>query len=109
MKMDLPIGFVPVNSFEVRGRTLSTEKNHSRDSSMSSTMSSIVYHEIQTINNGMDVDNKPTIESPALFYETKQENAIRLNKATENLGNMRPLYENNEASSSKLECAGYVD
>ena len=109
MEMDLPTGFVPVNSFEVRGRTLSTGKNHSRDSLMSYTMSSVTYHERQTISNGMDVDDEPTIESPALSYETKQENAIRLNKATENSGNTRPLYGNNEASSSKLECAGHID
>ena len=75
--MDLPKGFVPVYSFEVRGRTLSTEKNHSRDFSMSSTMSSVAYHERQTINNSMDVDNEPTIESPALSHKTKQKNAIR--------------------------------
>ena len=107
--MDLPKGFVSVYSFEVRGRTLSTEKNHSRDSSMSSTVSSVVYHKRQTINNGMDVDDEPTIESPALSYETKQENAIYLNKANENLGNMRPPYRNNETSSSKLERAGHID
>ena len=109
MGIDLPTGFVSVNSFEVRGRTLSTEKNHSRDSLMSSTVSSIAYHERQTINNGMDVDGKPTIKSPALSYETNQKNAIRLNKATENLGNIRPPYGNNEAFSSKLECAGHID
>ena len=45
MGMDLPTGFVPVNSSEVRGRTLSTEKNHSRDSSMSFTVSFVIYHE----------------------------------------------------------------
>ena len=96
--MDLPTGFVPVNSSEVRGRTLSTEKNHSRDSLMSSTMSSVVYHERQTINNDTDVNNEPSIESPALSYKTKQENAIRLNKATKNLDNMRPPHGNNEPS-----------
>ena len=107
--MDLPTGFVPVNNFEVRGRTLSTEKNHSRDSSMSSTVSSITYHKRQTINNGMDVNDEPTIKSPALFYEIKQENTIRFNKATENLGNMRPPYGNNEASFSKPEYTGHAD
>ena len=76
---------------------------------MSYTVSSVAYHERQTISNGMDVDDEPTIESPALSYETKQENAIHLNKATENSGNTRPLYGNNEASSSKLERAGHID
>ena len=109
MGMDLPTGFVLVNSFEVRGRTLSTEKNHSRDSLMSSTVSSVTYHERQTINNGMDINVEPTIKSPALSYEMNQENAICLNKATENLDNTRPLYGNNEASSSKPERAGHID
>ena len=57
----------------------------------------------------MNVDKEPTIESPALFYETKQENAICLNKVTENLDNTRPPHGNNEASSSKPECAGHID
>ena len=109
MGMDLPTGFVLVNSFEVRGRTLSTEKNHSRDSLISSTVSSVTYHKKQTINNSMDIDDEPTIKSPALSYEMNQENAIYLNKATENLDNMKPLYGNNEASSSKLERAGHID
>ena len=76
---------------------------------MSSTVSFVAYHERQTINNGMDIDDEPTIESPALSHKTKQENAICLNKATENLGNTRPLYKNNEASSSRPERAGHID
>ena len=53
--MDIPIGFVPVHDFEVRGRIPSTEKNFSRDLSMSSTWSFVIYHE-RMANNGMDVD-----------------------------------------------------
>ena len=68
MGMDIHTGFVPVNGFEVRGRTSPTEKNFSRDSSMSSTRSSIIYHE-RMANNSMDIDQEPTVESPALSYK----------------------------------------
>ena len=68
--MDIPAGFVPVNSFEVRERTSSTEKNYSRDSSMSSTWSSIIYHE-RIANNSMDIDQEPANDSPALSYKTE--------------------------------------
>jgi len=83
--MDIPTGFVPVNGFEVRGRTSSTEKNFSRDSSMSLTQSSIIYHE-RMANNGMDIDQEPTVESSALSYETEQEKALCLGKVTETSG-----------------------
>ena len=53
--MNIPAGPVPVNGSEVRGRTFSTKKNYSRDMSMSSTWSSVIYHE-RIANNGMDVD-----------------------------------------------------
>ena len=56
--MNIPAGPVPVNGSEVRGRTFSTKKNYSRDTSMSSTWSSIIYHE-RMANNGMDVDPEP--------------------------------------------------
>ena len=87
--MDIPTGFVPVNSFEVRERTSSTEKNFSRDSLMFLTQSSIIYHE-RMANNSMDIDQKPTVESPALSYKTEQEKALHLGKMTETSGNMRP-------------------
>jgi len=106
--IDFPTGFVPVNSFEIRGRTFSTEKNLSRDSSMSSTQSSIIYHE-RMANNSMDVDQEPTIKSPALSYEMEQEKALHLSKATETLDNTRPQNRNNEATLIQPECAGHVN
>ena len=66
--MDIPAGPVPINNSEVRGRTPSTEKNYSRDISMSSTWSSIIYHE-RTANNGMDVDPEPVNNFPALCQD----------------------------------------
>jgi len=86
--MDIPTRFISVNSFEVRGRTFSTNKNLSRDSSMSSTRSSIIYHE-RMANNGIDIDPEPPTESPALSYEMEQEKVTCLRKAAETLGNMR--------------------
>ena len=68
MRMDIHTGPTPVNGFEMRERTSSTEKNYSREMSMSSTQFSIIYHE-RMANNGMDIDPEPTDNSPALSYE----------------------------------------
>ena len=103
-EIDIPVGFVPVNSSEVRGRTSSTEKNYSRNSSMSSTRSSIIYHE-RMANNSMDINQEPANDSPALFRRTKQERTLHLSKATETLGNTRPQNENNEATHFNPERA----
>ena len=43
--MDIFSGIAPNNYDEVRGRSLSANANISRDSSMSSTRSSVAYHE----------------------------------------------------------------
>jgi len=100
--MDIPAGPVLVNGSEVRGRTFSTEKNYSRDTSMSSTWSSVIYYE-RMANNGMDVDLEPANNSPASSYRTEQEKALYFSKTTEILGNMRPQDENNEATYSNPE------
>ena len=100
--MDIPAGLVPVNDSEVRGRTPSTEKNYSRDMLMSSTWSSIIYHE-RMANNGMDVDPEPVNNFPTLPYETEQEKALYFSKVTETLGNTRPQDGNNEATHSNPE------
>ena len=99
MGMDIPTGFIPVHNFEVRGRTLSTEKNFSRDSSMSFTWSSIIYHE-RMANNGMDIDQEPVDNSPALSYEEEHEKVLHLSKATETLDNTKPLNRNNKANNT---------
>jgi len=108
MGMDIPTGFVPVNGFEIRGRTSSTKKNCSRDSLIPLTWSSIIYHE-RIANNGMDIDQEPTVESPALSYKTEQEKALCLGKATKTSDNMRPQNRNNEATFINLEHAGNVN
>ena len=75
---------------------------------MSSTCSSIIYHERVAMNNGMNVDSDLPVESPALSYEMEQEKALRLSKATETTSNMRPQGGNNEASSIQANHGGHV-
>ena len=65
------------NYDEVRGRTLSTNKSISRDTSMSSTRSSVVYHKRMVHNNLKDKDDSTS----ELSYETEQERALRISKA----------------------------
>jgi len=99
MGMDISAGFVPIHDFKVRGRTSSTEKNFFRDLSMSSTQSSIIYHE-RMANNGIDIDQEPVDNSLALSYEEEHKKILRLSKVTETLGNTRPLDGNNEANNT---------
>ena len=106
--IDIPIGPVPVNGSKIRGRTSSTEKNHSRDMSMSSTWSSVIYHE-RMANNSMDVDLEPANNFPALSRRTEQEKALYFSKAIEILGNMRPQNGNNKATHSNTECVFNVN
>jgi len=87
--IDIPAGSVLVNSSKVRERTFSTEKNYSRDTSMSSTQSFVIYHK-RMANNSMDVNPEPANNFPALSYRTEQEKALCLSKTTETLGNTRP-------------------
>jgi len=102
MGMNIPAEPVPVNSSEVRGRTSSTEKNYSRDMSMSSTWLSIIYHE-RMANNSMYVDPELANDFPALFYEMEQEKALRFSKVTETLGNARLQDGNNKATHPNSE------
>ena len=67
--IDLSSGPYPNNYDEVRGRTPFTNKNTSRDSSMSSIKSSVTYYERMANNNSMDVDEVMNDNSPILFYE----------------------------------------
>jgi len=58
------------NNIKVRERTSSIEINLSRNTLMSSTCSSIIYHE-RIANNSMDVDPNPPTNSSALSHKTK--------------------------------------
>ena len=85
--INLPSGPYPDNYDEVRSRNPFTNKNTSRDSSMSSTISSVVYHERMANNNDVDDDVDMNNNFPALFYEDEQEKILRVSKAAEHLTN----------------------
>ena len=70
MGMDKSSGTSPSNNVEVRERTPSIQINLSRDVSMSSTYSSMIYHE-RMANNSMDVDPDPPTDSLAPSHKTK--------------------------------------
>jgi len=108
MGMDKSTGTDPVNNFEPRGRSTSIERNISRDSSMSSTRSSVAYHKRVTMNNGMDIDIDPPTDFPALSYEEKQEKELCLRMATETTTNTRPQGGTNEASSCQVNHGDHV-
>jgi len=90
--MDILKGKSPDNYNEVRGRLVSCNPSISRDTSMSSTKSSVAYHERIEQNNGMDVNNPPNKNSfLELSYKTTQEKTLCLSKMAENQMNMRPM------------------
>ena len=102
MGMDKSSGTSPRNNVEVRGRTLSIEINLSRNTLISSTCSSTIYHE-RMANNGMDVDSDSPTDSPTLSYKMEQEKLLCFRKAAETLNNTRLQNGNNEAFPIQLE------
>ena len=80
--MDIQIGQVLSNNFEVRGRNPVSSVNISRESSMVSSGWSTPYHDrIDT-----DIDCNLTTEEPStecleLSYEAEQEKALRVGMA----------------------------
>ena len=99
MGIDKSTGTNPVTNSNSRGRTSSIERNLSRDTSMSSTCSSVAYHERVTMNNGTDIDSDLPTDFPALSYEEEQEKELRLRKMAKTTTNTRPQDGINEASS----------
>ena len=91
MGMDFPTGPIPDNYDEMRGRNLSTNKSISRNTSMSSTKLSVVYHEKMVSNNLKD-DDEPMDSVSALSYETEQERAFHINKAAKQQEHVRQLW-----------------
>jgi len=106
--MDHSTGTNPIINNDVRGRSPQIHKNLSRDSSMSSTISSTIYHERMELNNGMDIDSEPPVESPALFYENKRDKEICLRKAAETTNNTRLQSRNNEAFTTLTSHGNHV-
>jgi len=82
MGMDIQSGPASNNFDKVRGKTLSSNRNISRDVSMSSTKSSVVYHERMTTNNVNNNDNLVNI-SPELSYKTEQEKAFHVSEVAD--------------------------
>jgi len=87
--MDHSTGTNPVINNDVRGRSPQIHKNLSRDSSMSSIVSSTIYHERMELNNGMDIDSEPPVESPTLSYKDERDKEIHLRKVAETTNNTR--------------------
>ena len=52
------------------------------------------------MNNGMNIDSDPPVETPALSYEKEKDKAIRLSKVAETTNNTRLQNGNNEASTT---------
>jgi len=82
MRMNIQSGPASNNFDEVRGRILSSNGIISRDVSMSSTKSSVVYHKRMTTNNANN-DDDPVDVSPKLSYKTEQEKAFCISKAAD--------------------------
>ena len=97
--MDIQLGLAPNNFDEVRGKTLFSNGNISRDVSISSTKLSVVYHERITTNNANN-NNDPVNVSSELFYKTKQKKAFRVSKAADQQNTTRTMGDNNEASTT---------
>jgi len=98
----------PVINNDARGRSPQIYKNWSRDSSMSSTVSSTIYHEKMELNNDINIDSDPPVESPALFYEDEREKEICLRKVAETTNGTRLQGVNNEASSTQINHDNHV-
>ena len=81
--IDIFVGIIPDNYDKVRNKTLLTKAQASRDSSMSSTKSFVMYYEKIEHNNAMNEDINIDDNSLALSYETFQKKAIQVSKAVD--------------------------
>jgi len=73
IEMDILPGYSSNNYDEVRGRRVSYKSQGSRNSSISSTKSLVIYHEkIEHNNEDVDMDD----DSHALLYKMTQEKAF---------------------------------
>ena len=102
MGMDIQSGLASNNFDEVRGRTLSSNRNISRDVSMSSTKLSVIYHERMTTNNVNNNDD-PVDASSKLSYETEQKKAFCVSKVAD-----QQLWDVLRAMHGSIGCLGCV-
>jgi len=98
--MDHSTGTNPVINNDARGRSSQIHKNWSSDSSMFSMVFFTIYHEKMELNNSMDIDSDPPVESPMLSYEDERKKEIHLRKVAETTNNTRLQGVNNEAFST---------
>ena len=68
--IDIFAEFTPDNYDKVRGRTILTKEQTSRDSLMSLTKLSTIYYKRMECNNAMNIDIDMDNNSLALSYET---------------------------------------
>jgi len=68
--IDIPLINILDNYDKIRGRTSSFKIQYSRALSLSSTKSSVVYHERMELNNAMTEDVKIEDDSPQLSNKT---------------------------------------
>jgi len=97
--LDFQSGPTSNNFDEMRGRTLSSNRNISRDISMSSTKLLVVYHEKMTTNN-MNNNDDLVDSSPELSYKTEQKKAFHVSKMADQQESTRTKGSNNEASTT---------
>ena len=95
--MDIPTGPIPNNYDEMRSRTLSTNRSMSRDTSMSSARSSVVYHE-RIVHNNLKDNDDPMDSTSELSYETEQERAFHISKVAKQQEHTRTKNRNIETT-----------
>ena len=93
--MDSSTGQLSAFNFEVRGRTPTTNRNLSRDSSTMFSSQAMPYHNRMDVN--MDCNSTVGDSTPELLYETEQEKALHVSKVADYQEPMRPMGGNNEA------------
>ena len=60
------------------------------------------------LNNSMDIDSDPPVETPTLSYKEERDKTIRLSKAAEITNNTRLQYGSNEASTTQTNQGNHV-
>jgi len=103
-EIDFFAGISPDNYDKIRGRSLSTKEYHSRDLSMSSTKSLVVYHNRMEHNNNIVINDEMVDGSPTLPYETDQKKALHVSKVAELQDNMRLKHDNPNPINSNPQC-----
>ena len=71
---------------------------------MSSTKSSVAYHDRMECNNAMVINKVMVDVSPTLSYETDQKKALCVSKVAEQQDNMRSKCDNIKTSNSNPQC-----